>query len=338
MDSDVSALVSAVPAGHPRADELFTAVRTAWEAERTDLDPFLDRLRQEADHLLGPDDLDVLRAQLDHLGGDPMDHIRRLAEHDPAELAAHHAELHAELHADSQIDPQVDPHAGLYAAAAETGGRLDWVRPDQADRMAAEWGPGWPEVLPDQLDHRWGADWESHPAEHKAEWLDALLDDLAAEQQAAEQPPAEQQAAEQQAGAGRFDWVPAEQADRLRSAWGPDWQQHLGDQLDHRWGADWESHPAEHKATWLPEVVDDLLTPAEAIPAQADSPEQEQQQDRAQDQTQEQAAAGFSAREIDDAVSAAIAEVPGAEDLSEADLAEIRAAVAEALTAEPAPR
>ncbi|MFC5289270.1 hypothetical protein ACFPM7_19635 [Actinokineospora guangxiensis] len=325
MDPEVSALVSAVPAEHPRADELFTAVRAAWEAEQTDLDPFLDRLRQEADHLLGPDDLDLLRAQLDQLGGDPMDHLRRLAEHDPAELAAHHAELHADPHA----DPYADPHA----AGPDLGGRLDWVRPDQADRMAAEWGPGWPEFLPDQLDHRWGADWESHPAEHKAEWLGAVLDELAAEQSAVEQSATDQSTAEQQTGAGRFDWVPAEQADRLQSAWGPDWQQHLGDQLDHRWGADWESHPAEHKATWLPDVVDDLLTPAEAIPAQADSPEQEQQPDQAQE-----AAAGFSAREIDDAVSAAIADVPGAEDLSEADLAEIRAAVAQALTAEPAPQ
>src|SRR5262245_26402163 len=40
-----------------------------------------------------------------------------------------------------------------------------------------------------------------------------------------------------------FSWLTAEQASRLRQAWGDDWRDHLGPQLDHRWGAGWQEHP-----------------------------------------------------------------------------------------------
>lgn len=287
MDTEVTALVTAFPLDSGRAEEWFTTMRAVWQVEQTDLDAFVSRLRDETGHLVDPHDLDLFRRALDDLGGDPMDHLRRLIEHEPYELADH---LRAE----------------------PSGDRFDWVQPDQSDRMTAAWGQDWPDVLAEQLDYRWGAGWEVHPPEDKVEWLNDVLGELLAE------PPSEE--------AGRFDWVPVEQADRLTSAWGADWRQYLGEQLDHRWGEGWEANPDDHKAAWLPELVDVLLAPAEDIPAQADAP------DHATDATPEE----YTADEIKAVVDEVVAEMPGVENLSEEELAAIRAEVAEELAKEAA--
>lgn len=294
MDAETSALVTACPVDENRSEEWFTAIRAAWDAEQSDLQAFLSRLAEDTGHLTVPDDHEQFRRTLDDLGGDPLDHLRRLAEHEPDELAAHLAELSSPP-ADSDTD------------------RFAWVRPDQAERMAAAWGDDWPTALPEQLDYRWGDGWDANPDDHKVDWLDAVLAELVAD------PVPDE--------ADRFGWVPAEQADRLASAWGQDWQQHLGDQLDHRWGGNWAANPDDHKAAWLPDVVDELLTPAEDIPAQPTSPAAETT-----------AGGDFTAEDVKSAVDAAIAEVPGAESLSEEELAQVRAEVAEALAREGATR
>lgn len=342
MDAELSALVTAVPVDGSRAEEWFTTVRAVWEDEQSDLDAFLSRLREEAGHLVDANDLDLFRRRLDDLGGDPMDHLRRLAEHGPDELAAHLRE----------------PTGPRRPADAEPGG-VGWIRPDQSERLTSAWGPDWERYLADQLDYRWGAGWEANPPDHKAEWLDDVLADLLPDAAHAESPPAESRNADSpltdsphaespHTGAGRFDWVPDEQSERLASAWGPDWRQYLGEQLDHRWGAGWAANPDDHKAAWLPELVEDLLTPADDIPAQPPAPDAEPAAGTAHPPADQPSPAGspstagpaetadYSAEDIRSAVDEVIAEVPGAENLSEEELAQIRADVAAALAGDGA--
>lgn len=213
MDAELTQLMAAFPLDEHRAREWHAALRTAHENEPADFDAFLTRLRDESAHIVDPQDIERFVEELDRIGGDRMDLIRRLVEHDPDELT-----------------------------------------PD------------------------------------------------------------------------RFAWVPPESVERLSSAWGPDWQTPLGEQLDYRWGDGWEQHPADHKAAWLPDVVDELLAPADDIPAQPGAPTPEPD-----------GAAGFSADQIKSAVDDVLAEVPGAEDLSEEELRQIRAAVAAALAEEGVP-
>jgi hypothetical protein len=100
-----------------------------------------------------------------------------------------------------------------------------------------------------------------------------------------------------------FAWVIAEHAERLSAAWGAQWGTYLSEQLDHRWGSGWQANPAEDKQAWLADLMPEFVP------------------DRA------------AATEIDldklaaDLVRESIAEVEGAESLSEADLVVAIAAV-----------
>ena len=135
----------------------------------------------------------------------------------------------------------------------------------------------------------WELYWQRHPAETETE------DGAAA--------PAE--------SGDRFDWVPAEHRDRLAAAWGPEWTTYLAEQVDYRWGGGWEANPAEHKQYWLSDLIEELLTPPE--------------------ETAHGNADDYEEVDVDQLVEAlvadAIVKIDGAEELSEEDMAEVRAAI-----------
>jgi hypothetical protein len=141
-----------------------------------------------------------------------------------------------------------------------------WVDHDQAAQLNAAWGGDWRGHLDTALTARWGADWQAQPADHKQSWLTDLLPELLTPQ---EDP---------------FDWVTDEQSGRLAAAWGGDWHAHLDTALTARWGADWQAQPADHKQSWLTDLLPDLLgtsdpvNAAEATTTTADIPAQVAQQ------------------------------------------------------------
>jgi hypothetical protein len=50
-------------------------------------------------------------------------------------------------------------------------------------------------------------------------------------------------------------WVTEEQQTELTTLWGTDWPETLTTDLETRWGTDWESHPDEHKTAWLTDLI-----------------------------------------------------------------------------------
>ena len=149
----------------------------------------------------------------------------------------------------------------------------------------------------------WELYWQRYPAEPAAE-------DGAA--------PAE--------SADRFDWVPAEHQARLAAAWGPEWATYLAEQVDHRWGEGWEANPAEHKQYWLSDLVEELLNP------QADAePAAEPVAEPAAGTAAEPVADDYEEVDVDELVEAlvadSVAKIDGADELSEEDLAEVRATI-----------
>ncbi len=298
-DPEMTALMRALPLGEAQAVEWYTALRESCDRAPDDFGEAIAALGAATSHFVSPAELDLFVEELDRLTADRMEFLRRFAEEDPHDLAAHHAAEHTAEHAEPEHQPAEE-------------GPFDWVPAEQAERMAQAWGQDWPQALDQQLAHQWGADWQQHPADHKAAWLPELLDTLLSPEAPSPEQPAHDQ--------GRFDWVPAEQAERMAQAWGQDWPEVLGPQLDYRWGQGWEAHPADDKAAWLPALVDEFLAPA----AEPDGPEP-------------QGAGDVAAEEIKAAVDEVVAEIPGAENLTEAQLRQIRAEVAAALAGEPAP-
>ncbi|GAA4416889.1 hypothetical protein GCM10023148_14420 [Actinokineospora soli] len=314
MDAELTQLMTAFPLEEHQAREWYELLRTAHDNEPNDFDAFLARVRDESGHIVDEHEIERLLEEMDRVGGERMDLVRRLVEHDPAELAEAHR----------MISSGEEPagHAAEHQAA-DPAARFDWVPAEIAQRLESEWGHEWQTALGEQLDYRWGEGWEQHPDDDKAAWLPDVLAELL---------DGDQQQADPADPATRFDWVPAEIAERLSSAWGQDWQTPLGQQLDYRWGEGWEQHPDDHKAAWLPDLVDELLAPADEIPDQPGAPAEPAAA------TPEPAGAGdFSAEDIKSAVDEVLAEVPGAENLSEEELRQIRAQVAAALAAEGAP-
>jgi hypothetical protein len=109
----------------------------------------------------------------------------------------------------------------------------------------------------------------------------------------------------------RFGWVADRQAQALAAAWGDQWQGYLGQQLDYRWGAGWEATYARTDsqgyldqliAEWLPQPVQREVAAQPVVPADLE-------------------------RSIDQAIAEAVATIPGAADLTEQELAEVRATV-----------
>ena len=106
-------------------------------------------------------------------------------------------------------------------------------------------------------------------------------------------------------------WVLDDQLARTRALFGDSWPEDLAQHLDSRWGAGWEQHPDEHKVAWLA----DLLTEWEQPPAEeaGAAPAAEIVPVELLEQT------------LDEEIAAAVAEIEGAEDLTEEELAELRA-------------
>jgi hypothetical protein len=171
---------------------------------------------------------------------------------------------------------------------------LGWVTDAQRGHLEQVWGSAWQEYLHADLDQRWGADWHAHPVEHKLAWLDDLL---AAGAYSTQEETAD--TADDPLG-----WVTDGQRAHLAAAWGDQWPAALAADLDQRWGADWRTHPVEHKVAGL----DDLVaagTYAAAEPAA------------------EAAAIPDAASEAMADLLASMRAVPGAESLSDEELARI---------------
>lgn len=145
----------------------------------------------------------------------------------------------------------------------------------------------------------------------------------------------------EQATGDPLGWVTQEQRDYLESAWGTAWPDSLTEYLNGNWGAGWEQHPDDHKAAWLQDLIHTWSaqgpaeTPAEgqAVPAEA-----------AEGQAAPAEAADVEippevAEElVDSALKEVLAEIPGAEELSEEEIAELRAEILEELGTNPAAR
>ena len=61
------------------------------------------------------------------------------------------------------------------AQAASAGAHFDWVTAEQSAALAGIFGGDWQIALAAELRNRWGAEWHTHPAEHKTAWLDDLI-------------------------------------------------------------------------------------------------------------------------------------------------------------------
>lgn len=96
-------------------------------------------------------------------------------------------------------------------------------------------------------------------------------------------------------------WVSDGLDQRAAALFGDSWPTDLKAQLDSRWGDGWEQNPDEYKSAWLADLLTEWEQPAPA-------------------QDVELAAA--------EAITAAVAEIEGAEELTPAELAEIQAELA----------
>ncbi|TDV49958.1 hypothetical protein [Actinophytocola oryzae] len=185
-----------------------------------------------------------------------------------------------------------DARQGANEVGAEAEeGPFGWVTDAQRTHVEQLWASAWQEYLGTDLDQRWGEGWQAHPAEHKVAWLDDLiaagtLSGTGARtdvDQAADQDP--------------FAWVTEEQRAHLAALWADQWPSAVTADLDQRWGQDWQAHPAEHKSAWL----NDLIT-AGTLSVPADP-----------------SAAGSAMADL----LASMRAVPGAESLSDEEVAQI---------------
>ncbi|HEX3651173.1 MAG TPA: hypothetical protein VHV49_22330 [Pseudonocardiaceae bacterium] len=111
--------------------------------------------------------------------------------------------------------------------------------------------------------------------------------------------------------ADRFGWLRQEQVKRLSDGWGDQWQEYLGQQLDYRWGAGWEAtYATEGSQGYLDALIDEWLpTRPEASAPQA------------------QPSPAEAERLIDEAIQNAVQSIPGADQLTAEELAEVAAEV-----------
>jgi hypothetical protein len=115
---------------------------------------------------------------------------------------------------------------------------------------------------------------------------------------------------EQAAPADRFGWLSQAQVTRLAEGWGEQWRDYLGQQLDYRWGADWEAtYATEGSQGYLDALIDEWLPPAAAAAPAATEPAGD--------------TAAETARQIDEAIQNAIKQIPGADQLTAEDLADV---------------
>lgn len=124
----------------------------------------------------------------------------------------------------------------------------------------------------------------------------------------------------------RFGWLADRQAQTLAGAWGDQWQGYLGQQLDYRWGAGWE---ATYARTDSQGHLDQLI--AEWVPQQPGARQPVRQQATEQEPEVELTPTEL-AEIVDEAVEEGIRTVPGADELSEPEIAEIAAEVRAEMT------
>jgi hypothetical protein len=123
----------------------------------------------------------------------------------------------------------------------------------------------------------------------------------------------EQQAAPT-AAADRFAWLSQAQVERLTTGWGDQWREYLGQQLDYRWGAGWEAtYATEGSQGYLDALIEEWLPGQSGAPAQQASIDQLSPED--------------ATRLIDEAIADAVKNIPGADELTAEELAEVAAAV-----------
>jgi hypothetical protein len=130
---------------------------------------------------------------------------------------------------------------------------FSWEQPAEPAASSAE------PVAEDTSQPRWNPNsgfWEVYNADHEQWWAhDAdtgMWFDPAAQQWIPRH--ADDGAAAEPAG-GDFDWVTPEQERSLAAVYGQDWAGALTQELDTRWGSGWQHHPAEHKQTWLADLL-----------------------------------------------------------------------------------
>ena len=63
----------------------------------------------------------------------------------------------------------------LLAEPASAADDTEWVTAEQADSLTRIFGVDWQTPLKLELNTRWGADWPTHPTEHKVAWLNDLI-------------------------------------------------------------------------------------------------------------------------------------------------------------------
>jgi hypothetical protein len=155
MDPDTAELAVAVPC--TTEDEVvgwFRAVEEAHEANPEDPDAFAEQVRAQA----GAFDQQAVEAFLERAAASGLPAVARLLEYLPART-----EVYWEL-----VAPPT-------AEDTEPDG---WVSDTHAGQLAATWGDQWRTHLGEQLDHRWGTNWQDNPTEHKQAWLTDLLPEL----------------------------------------------------------------------------------------------------------------------------------------------------------------
>lgn len=140
----------------------FQLVQQAFEAGQQDTDTtqFAARVRAAG----APFDVEEFLRALETLG-DGIRPVARMLEYMP-QVPTVYWELYWQRH------PQAD--------TAATDDRFGWLTESQRTRLTTAWGAQWRFYLGEQLDYRWGHGWETHPAEHKWQWLDDLLVELLA--------------------------------------------------------------------------------------------------------------------------------------------------------------
>jgi hypothetical protein len=119
----------------------------------------------------------------------------------------------------------------------------------------------------------------------------------------------------------RFGWLAEQQVRRLTEGWGDGWRGYLGEQLDYRWGAGWEAtYGTEGSQGYLDQLIDEWL-PQEPV-AQPEPQQPIAQQPEPQE-------AQLSPEELDQLIAEAIQDniktVPGADELTDEELAEVAA-------------
>jgi hypothetical protein len=117
-------------------------------------------------------------------------------------------------------------------------------------------------------------------------------------------------AVEESVGEEPLGWVTAEQVAALEGIWAADWPAALSADLERRW-TDWNSHPAEHKVAWLTDLIAtgafSAVAPAQSEPQPA------------------------KAEALMDDLAALVDDIPGFEELSSEEIAEVIAEVLQKL-------